>query len=249
MLGTRQSASFLNRSRAMTHTSQDISPLRQRMIDDMRMRKLAPKTQAGYVRVVRQFTAFLGRPPDTAAVEDLRRYQLHLVDHGISPVSLNAAITGLKFFFEITLNQPELMARMQPVRVPRTLPVVLSPDEVARLIAAAGNLNAVNRVERSKHMTTLQEKLDAFKTDFEAGKPPYSVPRSVTETMHRATKELIASGAALRALKAGDKAPSVRLKDPEGNSVSPASLLAHSPLVVSCSRGVWCPNCNMELQA
>jgi len=59
-------------------------------------------------------------------------YQLHLVDHGISPVSLNAAITGLKFFFEITLNQPELMARMQPVRVPRTLPVVLSPDEVAR---------------------------------------------------------------------------------------------------------------------
>ena len=130
----------------MTHTSQDISPLRQRMIDDMRMRKLAPKTLAGYVRVVRQFTAFLGRPPDTAAVEDLRRYQLHLVDHGISPVSLNATITGLKFFFEITLNQPELMARMQPVRVPRTLPVVLSPDEVARLIAAAGNL---------KHQTAL----------------------------------------------------------------------------------------------
>ena len=118
----------------MTHTSQGISALRQRMIDDMRMRKLAPGTQSGYIRVVRQFTAFLGRPPDTATVEDLRRYQLHLVDHGISPVSLNAAITGLKFFFEITLNQPELMARMQPVRVPRTLPVVLSPDEVARLI-------------------------------------------------------------------------------------------------------------------
>jgi len=130
----------------MTHTSQGISPLRQRMIDDMRMRKLAPKTQAGYVRVVRQFTAFLGRLPDTATVEDLRRYQLHLVDHGISPVSLNAAITGLKFFFEITLNQPALMARMQPVRVPHTLPVVLSPDEVARLIAAAGNL---------KHQTAL----------------------------------------------------------------------------------------------
>jgi integrase len=130
----------------MTHTSQDISPLRQRLIDDMRMRKLAPKTQAGYVRVVRQFAAFLGRRPDTATVEDLRRYQLHLVDHGISPVSLNAAITGLKFFFEITLNQPQLMARMQPVRVPRTLPVVLSPDEVARLIAAAGNL---------KHQTAL----------------------------------------------------------------------------------------------
>jgi integrase/recombinase XerD len=86
-----------------------------------------------YLRVVRQFTEFLGRAPDTTTVEDLRRYQLHLVDHGVSPVSLNAAITGLKFFFEITLHDPDLMARMQPVRVPRTLPVVLSPDEVARL--------------------------------------------------------------------------------------------------------------------
>ncbi len=68
----------------MTHPSQGISPLRQRMIDDMRMRKLAPQTQAGYLRVVQQFAAFLGRPPDTATVEDLRCYQLHLVDHGIS---------------------------------------------------------------------------------------------------------------------------------------------------------------------
>jgi peroxiredoxin len=96
---------------------------------------------------------------------------------------------------------------------------------------------------------TLQAKLDAFKADFEAGKPPYSVPRSVIETMHRATKELIASGAALRALKAGDKAPLFTLEDPEANSVSSASLLAHGPLVVSFYRGVWCPYCNMELQA
>jgi len=93
----------------MTHTSQSISPLRQRMNDDMRMRKFAPKTQACYIRVVRQFTAFLGRAPDTATIEDLRRYQLHLVDHDISPISLNAAIAGLKFFFGITLERPELM--------------------------------------------------------------------------------------------------------------------------------------------
>ncbi|MGF6547180.1 tyrosine-type recombinase/integrase [Paraburkholderia youngii] len=130
----------------MTDTLQTVSPLRQRMIDDMRMRHLAPKTQAGYLRIVREFTRSLGRPPDTATVEDLRRYQLHLVDHGTSPVSLNAAITGLKFFFEITLHEPERMARMQPVRVPRTLPVVLSPNEVGRLIAATGNL---------KHQTAL----------------------------------------------------------------------------------------------
>ena len=62
-----------------------VSPLRQRMIDDMRMRKLSPQTQSAYIRVVRQFTGFLGRLPDTATVEDLRRYQLHLVDHGTSP--------------------------------------------------------------------------------------------------------------------------------------------------------------------
>ena len=69
---------------------------------------------------MRQFASFLGRSPDTASVEDLRRYQLHLVDHGISPISLNATITGLKFFFEVTLDHGELMAKMQPVRVPRT---------------------------------------------------------------------------------------------------------------------------------
>jgi peroxiredoxin len=95
----------------------------------------------------------------------------------------------------------------------------------------------------------LQAKLDAFKTDFEAGKPPYSVPRSVIETMHRATAELIASGAAQRARQAGDLAPSFSLKDPEGNIVSSNELLKEGPLVVSFYRGVWCPYCNMELQA
>lgn len=123
-----------------------VSPLRQRMLEDMRMRRLAPKTQTAYIRAVRRFTAYLGRPPDTATVEDLRNFQLHLVDQGTSPTTLNATITGLKFFCEITLDHPELMARMQAVHLPRTLPVVLSREEVARLIAAAANL---------KHQTAL----------------------------------------------------------------------------------------------
>ena len=80
----------------MTASTHTISPLRQRMIDDMRLRKLADKTQTHYLRAVRQFAAYLGRSPDTARTEDLRNYQLHLVDQGISPVSLNAAISGLK---------------------------------------------------------------------------------------------------------------------------------------------------------
>ena len=96
---------------------------------------------------------------------------------------------------------------------------------------------------------TLQDKLDAFKADFEAGKPPYNVPPAVIEVMHRATAELIASGAAARALKAGDKAPAFTLKDPDGVDVSSVDLLAEGPLVVSFYRGVWCPYCNMELQA
>ncbi|KEA65451.1 Peroxiredoxin [Marinobacterium lacunae] len=96
---------------------------------------------------------------------------------------------------------------------------------------------------------SLQDKLDAFKADFQAGKPPYNVPYSVIETMHRATAELIASGAALKALKAGDQAPAFTLNDPDGQPVSSIDLLRRGPLVVTFYRGVWCPYCNMELQA
>ena len=118
------------------------TPLRQRMLDDMRMRKLEQKTQDAYIRAACKLAAFLKRSPDTATVEDLRRFQLHLVDQGTSPITLNATLTGLKFLFEVTLDRRELMAKMQPVRVPRTLPVVLSREEVARLIAAAPNLKS-----------------------------------------------------------------------------------------------------------
>ena len=130
----------------MSPSTQTPSVLRQRMIEDMRMRKLSPKTKSAYVRAVRKFAAYLGRSPDSATVEDLRNFQLYLVDQGTSPITLNATITGLKFFFEITVGDAELMAKMQPVHVPRTLPVVLSREEVARLIAATGNL---------KHQTAL----------------------------------------------------------------------------------------------
>ena len=130
----------------MDASKQTISPLRQRMIEDMRMRKFGEKTQSHYLRAVRQFAQYLGRSPDTASVEDLRNYQLHLVDNGVSPASLNCAICGLKFFFNVTLDRPEVMAKMKPVHLPRKLPEILSPDEVKRLIAAAGNL---------KHQTAL----------------------------------------------------------------------------------------------
>ena len=130
----------------MNDSTREISPLRQRMLEDMRLRKLAPQTQASYVRSVRRLAGYLRRPPDTATVEDLRNFQLHLVDRGTSPITLNATITGLKFFFDVTLDRAELMAKMKPVFVPRTLPVVLSREEVSSLIAATKNL---------KHQTAL----------------------------------------------------------------------------------------------
>jgi site-specific recombinase XerD len=130
----------------MNDSPRKVSPLRQRMIEEMRMRQLAPKTRDAYIRAVLHFTRFLGRSPDTATAEDLRRYQLHCVDQGISAITLNATITGLKFLFDTTLGQPQLMAKMHPVRMSRTLPIILSREEVSRLLDAAKNL---------KHKTAL----------------------------------------------------------------------------------------------
>ncbi len=96
---------------------------------------------------------------------------------------------------------------------------------------------------------TLQAKLDAFKADFKGGKAPYFAPPDIHPIMERATAELVASGQAGRALKAGDRAPGFTLNDPEGKPVSSADLLAKGPLIITFYRGVWCPYCNVELQA
>ncbi len=122
----------------MTQTNPSVSPLRQRMIEDMRLRKLSPQTQTAYIRAVKNLTCFLGQPPDTATAEDLRRYQLHLVEQGIASGHLNATITGLKFFFETTLERPEAMTKMRHVYEPRKLPIILSLEEVTRVLQTAG---------------------------------------------------------------------------------------------------------------
>jgi len=117
-----------------------ISPLRQRMLDDMTLRKLHPKTQAGYLRAVKNFSRFFDRSPDQASPEDLRRFQLHMVEKGVSSTTLNATITGLKFFFGVTLDRPSALKKMSPVRKAQKLPQVLSVDEVTRLLQGASNL-------------------------------------------------------------------------------------------------------------
>jgi len=121
-------------------TDKAISPLRRRMIEDMSIRKFAPKTQSSYIRAVRNFTVFLGRSPDQASAEDLRHYQLHLASCGVSVPSQNATVTALRFFFTVTLGRSDVTDRMPFVREPRKLPVVLSLQEVARFLDAAPGL-------------------------------------------------------------------------------------------------------------
>ncbi|MEM5458349.1 peroxiredoxin-like family protein [Paraburkholderia phytofirmans] len=96
---------------------------------------------------------------------------------------------------------------------------------------------------------SLQAKLDAFKADFKGGKAPYFAPPEIHPIMERATAELVASGQAERALKAGDAAPEFILNDPDGKPVSSTELLKRGALVISFYRGVWCPYCNLELKA
>jgi site-specific recombinase XerD len=118
-------------------TEKTISPLRRRMIEDMEVRGFTPSTQRAYIRAVRDFTAFFGRSPDQASAEDLRRYQLHMRSEGASATSMNTAVSALRFFFGVSLGRGDAQVGMTTVREPRKLPVILSPEEVARLLDAA----------------------------------------------------------------------------------------------------------------
>ena len=124
----------------MTDRDKTISPLRRRMIEDMTVRGFTAGTQRGYIRAVEDFTAFLGRSPDQAGAEDLRRYQLEMRCGGASATAMNAAVSSLRFFFTVTLGRDDASAGMTTVREPRKLPVILSPEEVARLLDAAPGL-------------------------------------------------------------------------------------------------------------
>ena len=118
-------------------THQPVSALRERMIEDMIVRGFTEKTRHDYIRCVRTFAAFIGRAPDTATHEDLRRFQLHQTETGVRPTSVNSAVSALRFLFSVTLERPDLARRLTVVRPPRKLPLVLSAKEVALLLEAA----------------------------------------------------------------------------------------------------------------
>ena len=121
-------------------TDEAMSPLRRRMIEDMTIRKLAAKTQEGYIRTIKNFAVFLGRSPDMASPEDVRRFQLHLAQRGVHVPILNHTVSALRFFFGVTLGRHDIVEHTTFVHEPRKLPVVLSAEEVARLLNAAPGL-------------------------------------------------------------------------------------------------------------
>ena len=120
----------------MSQAQQVVSPLRQRMIEDMNMRKLTPKTQKSYIRAVKKLADFLGHSPDQATQEDIRNFQLHLIETDTSRTTINATISGLRFFFDITVGIPQVIRKLKSVTVERKIPTILSREEVRRLIDA-----------------------------------------------------------------------------------------------------------------
>ncbi len=113
-----------------------VSPLRQRLIDEMEIRRFGRETQRNYIRDVGRFATFLGRSPDTATAEEVRRFQVEQRELGVSVPTMNAIVSALRFFFTQTLDRPDLARKLIRTGHIRKLPVVLSQDEVARLLGA-----------------------------------------------------------------------------------------------------------------
>ena len=111
------------------------TPLRHRMIEDMNGRKLSAGTQRGHIRSCKRFAAFLNRSPDMATTEDIRRFQLHLAEAGVSICNRNRIMTGLRFLFRVTLRRLDLANEVYHIREPQKIPLVMSPDETRRLLA------------------------------------------------------------------------------------------------------------------
>ena len=120
-------------------TDTTVSPLRQRMIEDMRARKLGPHSQRSHIHSCRRFAAFLKRSPDTATADDVRRFQLHLVEAGLGISNRNRIMTGVKFLFGVTLRRHDLAAEIFHLKEEQKLPLILSPNEAELLLAKAGS--------------------------------------------------------------------------------------------------------------
>ena len=114
--------------------SECVSPLRRRMIEDMTVRNLSATIRTSYIHNIKKFSQYFGRSPDRLGLEDVRAYQVHLVSRDVAWATLNQVVSSLRFLFGITLGRRDLPERIAYARQPKTLPVVLSPEEVARFL-------------------------------------------------------------------------------------------------------------------
>src|SRR5271168_4333762 len=184
-----------------------VSALRARMIEDMRVRGFSEKTRNDYIRNVRAFAAFVGRSPDTATAEDLRRFQYHQAQTGVRPPSINSAVAALRFFFTVTLDRPDLARRLTVVREPRRLPAVLSVEEVTLLLQAAPGpkykaafataYGAGLRVSEVVRAQGRRHRLRAHAAAGRAGQGPQGPPRHAIAAAAQGVARLVAGGPAL----------------------------------------------------
>ena len=121
-------------------TNTTVSPLRQRMIEDMTARNLGHHSQRSHIYSCKLFAAFLKRSPDTANADDVRRFQLHLMESGHSIINRNRIMTGVKFLFRVTLRRLDLAAEIYHLREPQKLALTMSIKEAERLLAMTGSL-------------------------------------------------------------------------------------------------------------
>ena len=166
-------------------STDSISPLRQRMIEDMNARKLCAGTQKGHIRSCRRFAAFLKRSPDTATAEDIRQFQLHLAETAMSICNRNRIMTGLRFLFRVTLRRLDLAAAIYHVREPQKIPQVMSPDETRRLLAVAAAPSTFSGI-----VGPLPHGILGFATtaDYDAGCPARSTS---TKSPTRKSKDIV----------------------------------------------------------
>ena len=122
--------------------TEKISALRRRMIEDMTARQLSADSQRSHIRSCKRFAAFLGRSPSSASRDDLRDFQLHLAKDAVSISTRNAVMSGVKFLFRVTLRRLDLAEEIYHLPEPRKAPVVMSINEVKRLLAVAWPLKA-----------------------------------------------------------------------------------------------------------
>src|SRR6266581_3789533 len=195
-------------------TDEAMSPLRRRMIEDMTIRKLGRKTQQNYIQIIKKLAAFLARSPDTATFEDLRRFQLHVVASGVGAAAINRHVSALRFFFRVTLKRYAIVEHTHFIHEPCKLPVVLSQQEVARLLDAAPGLKykaalsvayGAGLRRRSRLAQGLRHRQQAHGHPRGAGQRPQGPQRHAVTASARPVARVVEGGATTRLAISGPR--------------------------------------------